>query len=138
METTNGLEPAQFSRNFLFLKPLILETWPEVDRKALHATGGDLDRIVELVARSTDHHDLVRRQLAQIAQEGDPGELGMFARLNRSVRRLELQTGNLFQNAGYQATDAVSAHVWRNLFLTLFGGLLIGLILGSSRSRSRD
>ncbi len=130
---TEEMAPEAFQANFVFIKPAVLEEWPEVDAKALYATGGDLERVVDLLARTTDHRALVQRRLEEIAARESAGENGLLGRVNRSVRRLELRTQDLFHNAGYQAEEAVVRHLWRNLFLTLAVGLVVGMITARRR-----
>ncbi len=71
------------------LARLILEEWPQVPADAVARAGGDLDRLVEVLAEHTDHtRALLRLQLAELVlvaermaeMAGQPARPGVGAR----------------------------------------------------------
>ena len=128
------LEPGEFSRHFLYLKPMILERWPAIDVADLDATNGDPAKVVKLVAKSAKAEDLVRLSLAELSKEASRGPATQAAdRLQQAVNRLESKTQEMIRDANEQATEAVTHNLWRNLVLVLGFGVVFGFVLGFTR-----
>ena len=138
---------------------LIREEWPGVAEADLRETGGDVDRVVALVARVTEHTKaLARRQVAELASlveatEDAPSSAtdALAARVEAALRRLEQQTAGLRGQASDVVGRAselagraneVADHVRRdlvpeaeekvreNLLTSLLVALGLGMILG--------
>jgi hypothetical protein len=63
------LSRSAFQESFGKLEPVILAEWQQLDAGALTATGGELDKVVALIAERTAHTKvLVRRQLEELWQ----------------------------------------------------------------------
>lgn len=124
------LDPEDFDEHFVFVKPLILERWPTIPPRALAATGGDVEAVIDLIALHVDRRELVRTQLAALLAEARDDDPGFTGRLRKAVRRLELQTQDIAQRTEHKAEVAVTEHLWRNLLITLGAGLLFGFVFG--------
>jgi hypothetical protein len=121
-------------RSFESLKKAILAEWPVVDGAALDETAGDLEKVVELVAKVTEHtRALVRRQLAELQsldaargrRTADAGE-----RAVEIIERLEQRTTELVKELRGTALAYAKAKARENIFTTILAALGIGLILG--------
>lgn len=136
------------------LKPLICQEWPEVDANALAATEGDYDKVVALVAKTTEHtKSLVRRHLAELTElaaepEAEPagGSLGSVAAAQRKlVETLQLMQAKVQELSGYVRNHGLAdvkakaeQHPLATLLMAIGLGFLLGFILrGSGRGRSQ-
>ena len=66
---------ARFQSDFVFLQPHILSEFPTVEESALEKTGGDLNKVVALIAGETLHtRTYVRHRLASVTDEVEVSE----------------------------------------------------------------
>ena len=72
---TRELNRSAFQESFAKVSPAILAEWEQIEAAALSATGGELDKVVTLIADRTAHTKaLVRRQLQELWQVSmEPG-----------------------------------------------------------------
>lgn len=132
----------------------------------LDETGGDIERVVAVVARATEHtRALVRRQLAELSGltgAADAAADPLTARVEAALRRLEERTAGLRGQANDVVERAsalagraseVADHVKQDLvpeaeakvkenplvsLLVALGlGMILGLIIGGSFGRGR-
>lgn len=129
---------------FIRLSKLIREEWPSVDEEALAATGGEHDRVVELVAARTEHtHALVRRhleELKQLARER-PAKSRFVEDAEAALQRLGARASELARELQGQAVREAKRQVDSkplvSLLTALGVGLLIGLFLAGGRRGRR-
>src|SRR4051812_42846429 len=92
-----GLSQESFSGAFESLQSAILTEWPAVDGEALKATAGDLEKVIDLVAHTTEHtRSLVRKQITELSTLED-GKKKSAARDRAAdvLERLEKRTTDL-------------------------------------------
>lgn len=130
MATTNGtMTKDAFKSSFTDIEPLIMEEWPEVDRTALDGTGGDLEKVVTLVAQKTEHtKTLVRRQLAELNRMAS--EDGTEGRLKALIKRLEDKTSEISGRVKDDMLPAAEQKVRDNLIVSLLVSAAFGFLLG--------
>src|SRR5690606_12099347 len=130
MAVANGVTREQFKSTFPEINPLILQEWPEIDHKSLVSTDGDYEKVVELVAKTTERtKTLVKKQLDELSQiaQGDSAE----SRIQRMLARLEEKSHEL---AGYvkeklpSAEQKVRDHLLISILVTTCFGFLLGFI----------
>lgn len=69
LDEAGSVSKAAFADAFSTLRPIILQEWTAVDEQTLAATGGELEKVIALVAERTTHTKaLIRRQLDEIYQ----------------------------------------------------------------------
>lgn len=117
-----------------------MSEWPSVDGAALHATAGDFEKVVELVARVTEHtHALIKRQLAELtdlerkdkgasASSSSPGSPGQ--RAVDMVDRINRRTTELLKELRDKHLETAREKARENIFVTILAALGIGLLIG--------
>jgi len=132
---TQDISANSFKEDFGTLQPLILKEWPSVDGSALAATGGDLDRVVTLVAEKTEHTKaLVRRQLAELREMGLKGRARAQradARFREVLDRLEKRTTELAKEIRGPMMENARGRLRENVFVSLLAALGLGFLLGA-------
>src|SRR5262249_46000056 len=82
-----------FRAAFERVRPLVEKEWPAIDGAALEATAGDLDKVVDLVARETEKaRDAVKQQLFALHAKATKKR---FDRLEAIVDKLEKRTRDI-------------------------------------------
>lgn len=141
-----------FTSNFAMIQPLIANEWPAVDADVLAKTRGELDRVVELVARCAGQSEpLVRGRLeALLAVASRPANTNDAASANPTpkdplvelLERLEKKTTELAAELRRSVLPDAREKVKENLLVSLLVALGRGFILGvifamGGRSRGR-
>jgi ElaB/YqjD/DUF883 family membrane-anchored ribosome-binding protein len=136
--------PEAFAADFDRLVPTLLQEWPELDREALDATGGDLDQVVGLVAQATGRtKTLARKQVAELWSLLE-GERPLLGRLEQMVEGLEARARSLAEEHDIadrgrqlfdQAEEKVREDPLKALLWTLGIGFFLGLFFGVGRGR---
>jgi hypothetical protein len=129
---------ASFQGAFAALQPLILGEWPEVDAEALAATGGDLERVVALLAERTRHtRTLLNAQLAEILQvatapprQRDRGAGGSADPTDRIIAQLEERAAELLRELRGGLVERARGKARESPLLTLLMAVGLGFILG--------
>lgn len=155
---TGILTRAAFMSAFPALRTAILAEWSEVDEPALAATGGELDKVVALLAeRTTRTKALLRRQLEElyrvVTQPLEPlpdarPEKSAAAdgaekppQMDQIVEELERRMGQLIRElrGGLldNARDRVKENVFFSLLVALGFGFIVGVVFYGSSSRGR-
>jgi len=130
MSASNGtLTKDSFKTSFTDLGPLIVQEWPEVDSDSLDGTGGDLDKVVSLVAQKTEHtKTLVRRQLTELSRMA--ADNGAEGRLKALIKRLEDKTSQLSGRVKDDMLPAAEQKVRDHLVVSLLVSSVLGFLLG--------
>jgi hypothetical protein len=146
--TPSGLSDETFKASFPTLKDAILAEWPVVDGDSLTATDGELEKVVALVAAKTEHtKTLVRRHLAELStldgKSADGGTSKKWATQGKEMfEKFEKRTADLVKELRgtvlVNAKDKVQQNLLVSLLMALGFGLVLGVIFGSLRGRSRD
>jgi hypothetical protein len=131
---------ATFAESFDGLKPLICAEWPAVEEASLAETGGDYAKVVELIAKTTDHTKaLVRRHLGELQQiaEADTkatngeGALAAAQRtLQETLRKLQAKAAELGEYVRSQAIADAKAKAEQHPLATLLMAVGLGFLLG--------
>jgi ElaB/YqjD/DUF883 family membrane-anchored ribosome-binding protein len=130
-----------FAATFEALQPLIRAEWPVVDEAALTETAGDYEKVVALVAKSTEHTKaLVRRhlgELQQVAAEDAKGEAasdGTLAaaqrKLQETLKGLQAKASELSDYVRTQALADAKTKAEQHPLVTLLMAVGLGFILG--------
>jgi hypothetical protein len=149
-----------FSRSFSGLQPAILEEWDEVDEESLLATGGELDKVLALLAERTQRTKaLLRRQLEELyfvvkeeepAEPGAPktgpgrrhgqgqrqAERGAHGRRHgpeqygELLKEFEERTAHIVKELRGNLFDGARGRVKENVFFSLLIALGLGFIVG--------
>ncbi len=150
---TRELSRTAFHDSFAKLTPVILAEWEQLDPDSLSETGGDLDKVVALVAERTAHTKaLVRRQLQELWQvlsepprrrPPSPGpQSGGAARprpnlhnvlpetADELLRELEQRTSNILRELRGGVLKDTRVKVSDNLLFSLLVTLGLGFIVG--------
>jgi len=145
--TPRELTRSAFQESFAKLEPAILAEWEQLDSGALSATGGDLDKVVVLVAERTAHTKaLVRRQLQELfAVSAEPPRRRVApgpSRLRQNLhnvlpesadellQELEERTANILRELRGGVLKDTRARVKENLLFSLLVTLGLGFIVG--------
>ena len=134
-----------FKSAFAAVSALIRQEWPSIDARALDATGGDLDQVVELVAAKLERTKAsVKKQLAELhalATSTDKVE-AKVSTLQAMVDKLEARSREIAERVKKemlpQAEERVRNNLWTSLLIALGLGMLIGLLLRIGGSRRGD
>jgi hypothetical protein len=134
------------AKAFAAVQPLICSEWPAVDAKALEATEGKYDEVVELVASTTEHSKtLIKRhlgELVQIAQEDAPkpaagaeccGDSALGAAQRSLQEALRILQGKATEVSNYvrnQALTDAKHKAEQNPLVTLLVAIGLGFIFG--------
>ena len=137
------LSRSAFQESFGKLEPVILAEWQQLDAGALTATGGELDKVVALIAERTAHTKvLVRRQLEELWQvTAEPprrrkGATGanLHAVLPDAaddvLQELEQRTAELIRELRGGLLKDTRTRVKDNLLFSLLVTLGLGFIVG--------
>ena len=140
-ETAEGL-----AKTFPALQLLICDEWAEVDAKALEATEGDYDKVVALVASSTEHSKtLVKRHLAELVQIATEdaanraargsarggGSLGAARRnVQAALRRLQATASEGAERVGRRALTVTKHEVQRHPLVAVLMAIGLGFLFG--------
>jgi len=127
----------EFKAAFRATRPLIEREWPSIDEAALEATGGDLERVTELIAGMTPANVTVRRHLVELhraANERPASETAkLAARIDAILERLETRTATLTDKVQKDllpmAETKAKENIWRTILIALGLGVLLGLFL---------
>ncbi len=135
---TETIDAETISRDFERLRPALKAEWPDLDDDELAGTGGDLDKLVELIAQATGYtKSLVRQQITELhGMLGNP----VLERLEELAGRLEerareLADHELVDKGRAMAEEKVRANPLQSVLWALVVGLVLGLLLGSRRGR---
>src|SRR5690606_23013174 len=128
-----------FRRNFDAMRPLIMSEW-NLDENALENTGGDPNKVIDLIANRTNQtRARIVRQLDELREIAEGDASGIEMRLNRIVKNLEDRTKTLVHRVrddyAPRAQETVRENMMYSLLITLGVGMFIGLIFGLSRGR---
>lgn len=120
-----------FRAAFERVRPLLEKEWPAIDTAAIEATAGDLDKVIDLVARVTEKtRDAVRRELFDLHAKATKKR---FDRLEQIVDRLERRTRDIAdkfkRDYAPKAEAKIKENLWVSLLVALGLGMLIGLLL---------
>ena len=135
MATSNGtgVTPDEFRAAFARVRPLIEKEWPSVDVAALEATGGDLDRLAELVAARIERtRAAVREQLVELHRIATREPGSRVDRLEQLVAKLEARTRDVADRVRAQLPAAeakLKENLWISLLVALGLGVIVGLVL---------
>lgn len=135
---TETIDAETLARDFERLVPALKTEWPGLDAQELAATGGDLDKLVELVTRVTGHtKTLVLRQVTELHGMLDT-ENPLLDRLEEMVGRMEdwareLADHELVDRGRKLAEEKVREHPIQSVLWALVAGLVLGLLLGGRR-----
>jgi hypothetical protein len=129
------MDPAAFKRDFAKVEPLALEEWPSLDRKALAATEGEVEKVVALVADATPHtKPIVRAKLSELlavaTRESNGAADALGDSFHAALDRIEKRVAKLSADAKASALPAVKAFAKDHLLLTLLVVLGFGFLLG--------
>ena len=136
----DAIDPQTVTLDFERLTPALLAEWPELDPAELAATGGELDPLVDLVARVTGHtRTLARQQIIELhglLEAGHP----VMDRLEEMLGRLEgrareLADHELVDRGRELAEQKVRQNPLQSVLWALVAGLVLGLLLGGRRGR---
>ncbi len=120
-----------FRAAFESITPLIKEEWPGLDDKALAATDGELDRVIDLVATHVERTKVaVRRQLGELHAVAMRKPANDVDSVISTVRRLEAIAAEEAKRVRAVMQPRVEAQVRANVWTSLFWALGIGFILG--------
>ena len=120
-----------FRAAFERITPLIKEEWPGLDDAALTATGGDLEKVVDLVATHVERTKVaVRRQLGELHAVATKQPANDVDSVISTVRRLEALAAEEAKRMRAAMQPRVEAKVRENVWTSLFWALGIGFILG--------
>jgi ElaB/YqjD/DUF883 family membrane-anchored ribosome-binding protein len=134
------LSADEFRQGFEATQVLIREEWPALGTDALAATGGELDKVVELVAAQTEHTKaVIRRQLAELHQLGREGA-AKKSQVDELLGALEGRADRVVSYLKGEALPKAESTIRNNLLASLLVaagvGLLVGLLLrGFGRDR---
>lgn len=122
------------------LRPLIRKEWPQVDQASLDAAGGDLEAVVDLIAKKTDQTpDKVRTQLAELSEIAENAGNNIEKRLNVIIENLEEKSkqlmGNIRNDVLPQAEATVRENLWASILVAMGLGLVLGLVVGLTSGR---
>jgi ElaB/YqjD/DUF883 family membrane-anchored ribosome-binding protein len=120
-----------FRAAFARVRPLMEKEWPAIDGAAIEATAGELDKVVDLVARETEkNRDAVKQQLFELHAKATRRRVD---RLEQIVDRLEKKTREIADKVkrdyAPKAEAKIKENLWVSLLVALGLGMLIGLIL---------
>jgi ElaB/YqjD/DUF883 family membrane-anchored ribosome-binding protein len=120
-----------FRAAFERVRPLVEKEWPAIDGAALEATAGELDKVVDLVARETEKaRDDVKQQLFALHAKATKRKLD---RLEAIVDKLEKRTREIADKVkrdyAPKAEAKIKENLWTSLLIALGLGMLIGLLL---------
>jgi len=119
---------------FAELRPLILAEWPKVAGDALDETGGDRDKIVELVIASGDfERELVERQLAELtelAREDGKAAGGGDRPVQEVARSLQTKMNEVASYVRGQMLADAQGKARENFLVTLLLAIGLGFVLG--------
>lgn len=160
MSQQNGyvILPERFKAAFAAVSPLILAEWQQVSAEQLATTDGDLPRVVEYIAKTTEHtQTLVHRQLYELYQIAlDEQRQAATTPITQAVSRLlqdqinddsvkqtiaqlEAKTEALLQQFKQEMLPEVNQKLQKNPVSTLLAavgiGFVLGLLLGGRRGR---
>jgi ElaB/YqjD/DUF883 family membrane-anchored ribosome-binding protein len=144
MAASNGVTKEQFKSSFDDLEPLILEEWPDIERDALDDTGGEYDKVVELVAKRTERtKTFVKRQLDELSQIARDRPASVEGRLQRLLTRLESKTQEISTEVSSYVKQTMlptaEAKVRDHLLLSMIVTACLGFLFGFlSRGSGRD
>lgn len=150
---TRELSRTVFQDSFAKLQPVILAEWAELDPVSLSDTGGDLDKVIALVAERTAHTKaLVRKQLQELwvilsepprrrPPSGSPpsggsarSQKGLHNVLPESadelLRELEERTSHILKELRGGVLKDTRVKVRENLLFSLLVTLGLGFIIG--------
>ena len=144
---TRELNRSAFQESFAKVSPAILAEWEQIEAAALSATGGELDKVVALIADRTAHTKaLVRRQLQELWQVSmEPPRhrpVGSGSRLHQSIhnalpdsadellQELEERTAHLLRELRGGVLKETRAKVKDNLLFSLLVSIGLGFIVG--------
>jgi hypothetical protein len=160
-----GQSKTAFTSAFSRLAPAILSEWAEVDSAALAATGGELEKVVAVIAGATGHTKaLLRRQLQELyyvvtmpplesagGKRPRPAEAeaGGFAAaasgaaappVDHLLEELERRTAQIMRElrGGFlgEARDRVKDNVFFSLLVAVGLGFIVGVLFtGFSRGK---
>lgn len=132
MAATNGvITRERFKSTFTDLHPLILAEWPEVDEKLLVGTEGDLEKVVELVAKKTEHtKTFVKKQLDELSQVAVSEVEDAETRIRRMLTKLELKTHEISGYVKENMLPGAEQKVRDNLLVSLLTTVCFGFLLG--------
>jgi ElaB/YqjD/DUF883 family membrane-anchored ribosome-binding protein len=124
------LSQEKFKSSFGALQQAILGEWPVIDKDALLETAGNLEKVIDLVAETTDHtRTLVRKQIAELSEMDTPKFLSRD-KAAEMLDRLNKRTSELVKELREKHVETAKTTMRENIFVTLFAALGIGLILG--------
>jgi hypothetical protein len=139
---------AAFANAFPTLRPAILGEWTELDEAALAATGGELDKVVALIAERTAHTKaLVRRHLEELYRvvtqpiaEPNPGRprraraeaVGAdgLPHIDNLIEEFERRTAHVIRELRGGFLDGARDRVKDNVFFSLLCAIGLGFIVG--------
>lgn len=150
---TRELSRTAFQESFAKLQPAILAEWAELDPVALSETGGELDKVIALVAERTAHTKaLVRKQLQELWQilsepprrrppSGAPASGGagrprpslhnvLPESADELLRELEERTSHILKELRGGVLKDTRVKVRDNLLFSLLVTLGLGFIVG--------
>jgi hypothetical protein len=127
-----SLTEESFRASFGSLEKAILAEWPVVDSASLHATAGEFDKVVELVAHATEHTQaLVKKQLAELSdldrREKSPSPAQLAVDM---IERINKRTAELVKELRDKHLETAREKARENIFVTIFAALGIGLLIG--------
>jgi hypothetical protein len=130
------MDQAAFKRDFAKVEPLVVDEWPALDKKALAATEGDLEKVVALVAEATPHtKPIVRAKLGELlvvaTREKDEAN-GLSGSLHEALDRIEKRVSKLTADARTSALPAMKTFAKDHLLWTLLIVLGLGFLLGAA------
>jgi hypothetical protein len=121
----------QFRSSFASVQPLIEQEWPSLDGKALAATGGDLDKVADLISAKTERTKVViKRQLAELHAVANETRTSRIDAIKAMVDKLESRTTEIARKVREEMLPKAQEKVKENLLVSLLCALGLGLVIG--------
>ena len=143
--SSNGVKTihqSEFSRAIdSGLIPLLVDEWPEVDRKLLDDAGKDLGDVVDVIATATGRtKTLVKAQISELAvhAQANNDDKDDLTRMRRMLKNLEDKSQELAEFARDripQAQEKVRDNLVVSLLVAVGLGFLLGFTARSSYNR---